>query len=53
LYNEKLHNLYSSKNVISVIKSGRVRWTGQVARIWDIKNSCICVSLGGFGTGGG
>jgi hypothetical protein len=27
LYNE-LHNLYSSPNIIRVIKSGRTRWAG-------------------------
>jgi hypothetical protein len=31
LHNEELHNLYSSPNVISVIKSRRMRWAGHVA----------------------
>jgi hypothetical protein len=32
LHNEKLHNLYSSPNIIR-IKSGRMRWAGHVARM--------------------
>jgi hypothetical protein len=32
LHNEELHNLYSSPNIIRMIKSRRVRWTGHVAR---------------------
>jgi hypothetical protein len=28
-----LHNLYSSPSIIRVIKSGRMRWAGHVARI--------------------
>jgi hypothetical protein len=31
LNNYELHNLYSSPNVIRVIKSRRMRWTGHVA----------------------
>jgi len=31
LYNEELNDLYSSPNIIRVIKSGRMRWAGQVA----------------------
>jgi hypothetical protein len=33
LYNEKLHNLYSSPNIVRVIKSKRMRWAGNVARM--------------------
>jgi hypothetical protein len=29
LHNEELHNLYPSPNIIRVIKSMRMRWTGQ------------------------
>jgi hypothetical protein len=29
----KLHNLYSSPSTISVMKSRRMRWTGQVERM--------------------
>jgi hypothetical protein len=32
LHNEKLHNLYTSPNVVMVIKARRMRWTGHVAR---------------------
>jgi truncated hemoglobin YjbI len=33
LHNEKLHNLYSSPNIIRQIKSRRMRWAGHVARM--------------------
>ena len=33
LHNEKLYDLYCSPNIIWVIKSGRIRWTGHVARM--------------------
>jgi hypothetical protein len=33
LHNEELHNLYSSPSIIRMIKSRRMRWTGQVARM--------------------
>jgi hypothetical protein len=32
LHNEELHNLYASANIIRVIKSRIIRWTGHVAR---------------------
>jgi hypothetical protein len=32
LYNDELHSLYSSLNVVRVIKS-RMRWAGHVARM--------------------
>jgi hypothetical protein len=31
LNNEELHNLYSSPNIITVIKSRRMRWTWNIA----------------------
>jgi hypothetical protein len=31
-YNDELHNLYSSTNIVMVIKSRRMRWAGHVAR---------------------
>jgi hypothetical protein len=31
LYNEKLNDLYSSPNIIRLIKSRRMRWAGHVA----------------------
>jgi hypothetical protein len=39
VYNEVLHNLYSSLNIIRVIKSERVRCAGQVAVLKEIINS--------------
>jgi hypothetical protein len=33
LHNEELHNLYSSPNIIRMIKSRRMRWPGHVARM--------------------
>ena len=33
LNNEELHNLYRSPNIVTVIKSRRLRWAGHVARI--------------------
>jgi hypothetical protein len=34
LYNENLHNLYSTPSIIRIIKSRRMRWAGHVARMW-------------------
>jgi hypothetical protein len=31
LHNDELYNLYSSLNIVRVIKSGRMRWVGHVA----------------------
>jgi hypothetical protein len=31
LHNDKLHNLYSSPNIVRVIKARRLRWVGHVA----------------------
>jgi hypothetical protein len=33
LHNNKLHSLYSSSNIVRVIKSRRMRWAGHVARM--------------------
>jgi len=35
LRNEKLNNLYSSPNIVRVIKSRRIRWAGHVARMGE------------------
>jgi hypothetical protein len=35
LHNEELNDLYSSPNIIWVIKSRNMRWAGHVARIGD------------------
>jgi hypothetical protein len=39
LHNEDLHNLYSSPNIIRMIKSRRMRWEGHVARIGETRNA--------------
>jgi len=33
LHNEKLNDLYSSPNIVQVIKLRRMRWVGHVARM--------------------
>jgi hypothetical protein len=33
LHNDELHSLYSSLNIVRVIKSRRMMWAGHVARI--------------------
>jgi hypothetical protein len=38
-YNEELHNVYTSSNIIRVIKSKRIKWTRNVARMGDKKNT--------------
>ena len=40
LHNEELNDLYSSPNIVRVIKSRRVRWAGHVARMGD-ERGCI------------
>jgi hypothetical protein len=47
LHNEELHNLYTSPNVIRVIKSGRMRWAGEVARIGEIQYNILVGQPGG------
>jgi len=37
LHNEELNNLYSSPNIVRVIKSRRMRWAGHVARMGEGK----------------
>jgi hypothetical protein len=44
LHNEKLRNLYTSPNIIRVIKSRRMRWVGHVARIGDVRNPYTVLS---------
>jgi len=33
LHNEKIYGLYSTPDIIQVIETGRMRWTGPVARM--------------------
>ena len=40
LHNEELHDLYSSPNIVRVIKSRRLRWAGHVARMGEEKG-CV------------
>jgi len=35
LYNEELNDVYSSPNIVRVIKSRRIRWAGHVARMGE------------------
>jgi hypothetical protein len=39
LLNEELHILYFSPNIIRMIKSGRMRWAGHVARMGVSRNA--------------
>jgi hypothetical protein len=39
LHSEKLHNLYSSPDIIRQIKSRRMRWWG-MWHAWDRKKNC-------------
>ena len=40
LHNEELNDLYSSTNIVRVIKSRRMRWAGHVARMGE-ERECI------------
>ena len=35
LHNEALNDLYSSPNIVWMLKSRRMRWTGHVAGMWE------------------
>jgi hypothetical protein len=39
LHNEELRDLYSSPNIIRIIKSRRMRWAGHVARRGEKRNA--------------
>jgi hypothetical protein len=39
LHNEELHNLYSSPNIIRMIKSRRMRFAGNVACMGEKRNA--------------
>ena len=39
LHNDELNDLYSLPNVIRVTKSRRMRWTGHVARMGEMKGT--------------
>jgi hypothetical protein len=38
LHNEELHDLYSSPNIIRIIKARRMRWVGHVTRMGEKRN---------------
>jgi hypothetical protein len=38
LHNEELHNLYTSPNIIRMIKSRKMRWRGHVVCMGDMRN---------------
>jgi hypothetical protein len=44
--NEELHNLYSSPDIVRVIKSGKVGWAGHEARMSEMDAYNILVMLG-------
>jgi hypothetical protein len=39
LHNEELHGLYSSPSIVRVIKARRMRWTGHVARMGEVRGA--------------
>jgi hypothetical protein len=45
LHNEELNGLYSSPNIIRVIKSRRMRWAGHIARMGE-KGSAYRILVG-------
>jgi hypothetical protein len=40
LHNDELHSLYSSLNIVRVIKSSRMKWAGHVARMGEKRGVC-------------
>ena len=46
LHNEELNDLYSSPNIVRVIKSSRIRWAGNVARMGKLR--CVYKVLVGI-----
>jgi hypothetical protein len=47
LHNKELYALYSSPNIIRVIKSRRLRWVGHVARIVERRGEYKVLWVGG------
>ena len=45
LHNEELNDLYSSPNIVRVIKTRRMRWVGHMARMGE-ERGCIGSSWG-------
>jgi hypothetical protein len=44
---EELHGLYSSLSIVRVIKARRMRWTGHVARMGEVRGA-YNILLGGL-----
>jgi hypothetical protein len=40
LHNEELHNLYSSPDIVTQVKSRRMRWAEHVARMGEERKLC-------------
>jgi hypothetical protein len=40
VHHEELRDLYSSPSIIRIIKSRRMRWASQVARMGEKRNAC-------------
>jgi len=51
LHNEELNDLYSSPNIVRVIKSRRMRWAGHLTRMGE-ERAVYSVLGGERGTGG-
>jgi hypothetical protein len=47
LYNVELHGLYSSPNIVRVIKARRMRWAGHAARRGEVR-SAYNILVGGL-----
>jgi hypothetical protein len=47
LHNDELHNLYSSPNIVRVIKSRKMRWAGHVARMGEVFTGFVLGGLKG------
>jgi hypothetical protein len=46
LYNQELHDLYSSPDIITQVKSRRMRWAGHVARMGEERKVYYKVLVG-------
>ena len=54
LHNEELNDLYSSPNILRVIKSRKMRWAGHVARMdeeWRMYRVLVGKPVGNEATG--
>jgi hypothetical protein len=45
LHNEELHSLYAPSKIITVIKSRRMRWAGNITRMGEIRNTQSILSI--------